>query len=194
MKRKIAIFASGSGSNAENMIRYFNEREAGAVEVALVISNRTDAPVLLRAQRWHVPTALFLKEEWERGDAVLALLKEHKIDFVVLAGFLLRVPEAILSAYPHRIVNIHPALLPQYGGKGMYGNRVHEAVVAACEKESGITIHYANERYDEGDIIFQAHCRVLPTDTSDDVAVKVHALEHQHFPVVVEEVIAKVCQ
>jgi formyltetrahydrofolate-dependent phosphoribosylglycinamide formyltransferase (EC 2.1.2.2) len=123
------------------------------------------------------------------GDEILAVLQEYRIDFIVLAGFLLRVPDLLLHAYPNKIINIHPALLPKYGGKGMYGERVHQAVVAAGEKESGITIHYINERYDEGSVIFQAVCPVLPEDSPDDVARKVHALEYEHFPVVIERVL-----
>ena len=123
------------------------------------------------------------------GDEILAVLQEYHIDFVVLAGFLVRVPDLLLHAYPNKIINIHPALLPKFGGKGMYGNRVHEAVVAAGEKKSGITIHYINERYDEGNIVFQAVCPVLPTDSPEDVAKKVHALEYEHFPRVIERVL-----
>ena len=187
MKKNIAIFASGSGSNAENIIRYFRKSEA--VGVSLVLSNKSDAYVLERAHRLKVPSNVFPKEDWMAGDEILAVLQEYRIDFIVLAGFLLRVPDLLLHAYPNKIINIHPALLPKYGGKGMYGERVHQAVVAAGEKESGITIHYINERYDEGSVIFQAVCPVLPEDSPDDVARKVHALEYEHFPVVIERVL-----
>ena len=187
MKKNIAIFASGSGSNTENIIRYFRENEA--IQVSLVISNRSDAYVLERAHRLGVPCNVFPKEDWVAGDEILAVLQEYHIDFVVLAGFLVRVPDLLLHAYPNKIINIHPALLPKFGGKGMYGNRVHEAVVAAGEKKSGITIHYINERYDEGNIVFQAVCPVLPTDSPEDVAKKVHALEYEHFPRVIERVL-----
>ena len=187
MKKNIAIFASGSGSNAENIIRYFRKSEA--VGVSLVLSNKSDAYVLERARRLKVPSNVFPKEDWMAGDEILAVLQEYRIDFIVLAGFLLRVPDLLLHAYPNKIINIHPALLPKYGGKGMYGERVHQAVVAAGEKESGITIHYINERYDEGSVIFQAVCPVLPEDSPDDVAKKVHALEYEHFPVVIERVL-----
>ena len=187
MKKNIAIFASGSGTNAENIIRYFQENDL--IRVALVLSNRSDAYVLERAHRLQVPSEVFLKEDWVSGEQILALLHEYHIDFIVLAGFLIRVPERLLHAYPDKIINIHPALLPKYGGKGMYGDRVHEAVVAAGEKESGITIHYINEHYDEGNTIFQATCPVLPTDSPDDVAKKVHALEYEHFPKIIEQVL-----
>ena len=187
MKKNIAIFASGSGSNTENIIRYFRENEA--IQVSLVLSNRSDAYVLERAHRLGVPCNVFPKEDWMAGDEILAVLQEYHIDFVVLAGFLVRVPDLLLHAYPNKIINIHPALLPKFGGKGMYGDRVHEAVVAAGEKKSGITIHYINERYDEGNIVFQAVCPVLPTDSPEDVAKKVHALEYEHFPRVIERVL-----
>ena len=187
MKKNIAIFASGSGSNTENIIRYFRENEA--IQVSLVLSNRSDAYVLERAHRLGVPCNVFPKEDWMAGDEILAVLQEYHIDFVVLAGFLVRVPDLLLHAYPNKIINIHPALLPKFGGKGMYGDRVHEAVVAAGEKKSGITIHYINERYDEGNIVFQAACPALPTDSPEDVAKKVHALEYEHFPRVIERVL-----
>ncbi len=187
MKKNIAIFASGSGSNTENIIRYFRKSEA--IQVSLVLSNRSDAYVLERAHRLGVPCNVFPKEDWMAGDEILAVLQEYHIDFVVLAGFLVRVPDLLLHAYPNKIINIHPALLPKFGGKGMYGDRVHEAVVAAGEKESGITIHYINERYDEGNTVFQIACPVLPTDSPEDVAKKVHALEYEHFPRVIERVL-----
>ena len=187
MKKNIAIFASGSGSNAENIIRYFQKNDS--VQVSLVLSNKSDAYVLERAHRLGVPSNVFPKEDWIAGDEILAILQEYRIDFVVLAGFLVRVPDLLLHAYPDKIINIHPALLPKYGGKGMYGDRVHEAVVAAGEKESGITIHYINEHYDEGNTIFQATCPVLSTDSPDDVAKKVHALEYEHFPQIIEQVL-----
>jgi phosphoribosylglycinamide formyltransferase-1 len=184
--QKIALFASGSGSNAENIIRYFLDREE--ISFPLIISNKKDAYVHERAKKLNVPSYSFNKEAFENGE-VLQLLWEHEIDFIVLAGFLLKVPENILKAYPNKIINIHPALLPKFGGKGMYGSHVHEAVVAGKETESGITIHYVNENYDEGQIIFQAKCEVLPTDSPDDVAAKVHALEYAHFPEVINSTI-----
>lgn len=188
---KIAIMASGSGTNAENIIRYFRENQS--VEVSLVISNKRDAYVLERAGQLNVPTAVFIKQDFEEGDKILSLLKEYGIGFIVLAGFLLRVPDVLLTAYPDKIINIHPALLPKFGGKGMYGDRVHEAVVAAGETESGITIHYINEHYDSGSIIFQAKCPVLLTDAPHDVATKVHMLEYKYYPRIIEEVIHKNC-
>lgn len=188
MKKNIAIFASGSGSNAENIIRYFQKNDSA--QVSLVLSNKSDAYALERARRLGVPSYVFPKEDWIAGDEVLAVLQEYRIDFVVLAGFLVRVPDLLLHAYPDKIINIHPALLPKYGGKGMYGDRVHEAVVAAGEKESGITIHYINERYDEGNTIFQATCPILSTDSPEDVAQKVHALEYEYFPRIIEQVLS----
>lgn len=188
MRKNIAIFASGSGSNAENIIRYFQENDS--VQVSLILSNKSDAYVLERAHRLKVPSYVFPKEDWLAGDEILAVLQEHRIDFVVLAGFLIRVPDLLLYAYPNKIINIHPALLPKFGGKGMYGDCVHEAVVAAGEKQSGITIHYINERYDEGNTIFQATCPVLPEDTPEEVAKKVHALEYKYFPLVIEQVVS----
>ena len=187
MKKNIAIFASGSGTNAENIIRYFQENDL--IRVALVLSNRSDAYVLERAYRLQVPSEVFLKEEWASGERILAVLDKHHIDFIVLAGFLVRVPEVLLHAYPNKIINIHPALLPKFGGKGMYGDRVHEAVVAAGETESGITIHYINEHYDEGDTVFQAKCPVLPDDSVADVAQKVHALEYEYYPLIIEKLL-----
>lgn len=186
MRLKLAILASGSGTNAENIIRYFKGNEE--IEVACVISNKADAYVLERAKREQVPSVVFSKKYFEDG-SVLKFLQQSGINFIVLAGFLLRVPENLLVAYPQRIVNIHPALLPKYGGKGMYGSYVHEAVVASGDRKTGITIHYINEHYDEGDIIFQATCEVLPQDTPDQVASKVHELEYRYFPSVIEKVL-----
>ncbi len=185
MKKKIAILASGSGSNAENIIQYFAGNNT--VVFSVILSNRADAYVHERARKLGVPSYTFKKSEFENG-TVLELLQKNQVDFIILAGFLLKIPENLLNAYPDAIINIHPALLPKFGGKGMYGEHVHEAVVAAGEKESGITIHYVNENYDEGQIIFQAKCEVLPSDTPDDVAEKVHALEYLHFPKVIEKV------
>ncbi len=183
----IAIFASGSGSNAENIIQYFAARNE--VHFPIILSNKQDAGIHERAKRLGVPVICFTSKELKETDNVLNILKEHQIDFIVLAGFLLKVPANLINAYPNKIINIHPALLPKYGGKGMYGSHVHEAVVAAKEKESGITIHYVNEMYDEGQIIFQAKCEVLPSDTADMVAEKVHELEYNFFPKVIEELL-----
>lgn len=186
---KIAIFASGSGTNAENIVRYFSGKSS--FQVALVVSNRPDAYVLERARRLGVPSVVCTNADFKEGGRVLSLLEERGIGFVVLAGFLLRVPDKLLQAYPERILNIHPALLPKFGGKGMYGDRVHEAVVAAGECETGITIHYINEYYDEGGIVFQAACPVAPEDSPRDVAAKVHALEYKYYPVVIEDVLMR---
>jgi phosphoribosylglycinamide formyltransferase-1 len=187
MSKNIAIFASGSGTNAENIIRYF--REKGSACVGLVLTNRQNAFVLERARSLDVPCAYFAKSDWESGEAILSMLREHNIDFVVLAGFLARVPDNILHAYPNKMINIHPSLLPKFGGKGMYGDRVHEAVIEAGEKESGITIHYTNEHYDEGAIICQEKCPVLPEDTPDELAHRIHALEYEYFPKVIERLV-----
>lgn len=185
----IAIFASGSGSNAENISNYFKDKDG--VSIRLIISNKADAFVHKRAEVLGIKSLTFSKDSFENSDLVLDCLKENKIDFIVLAGFLLKVPQNLIDAYPQRIINIHPALLPKFGGKGMYGDNVHKAVVAARESESGITIHYINENYDEGAIIFQARCDVLPDDTYQDVAEKVHQLEYLHFPPVINSVIAE---
>lgn len=188
MTKKIAIFASGSGSNAENIINYFSENQD--ISFPFILCNKKDAFVHERAKKLQIPSFTFNKDQLENGD-VLASLKKENIDFIVLAGFLLKVPENILVAYPNKIINIHPALLPKYGGKGMYGMNVHEAVVANGEKESGITIHYVNEKYDDGAIISQYKCEVLPTDTPEDVAQKVHTLEYEYFPKVIDELLNK---
>ena len=187
MRKNIAVLASGSGTNAENIIRYF--REKGSACVALVLTNRQNAFVLERSHGLEVPCFYFPKSDWENGEAILSVLREHDIDFVVLAGFLARVPDLILHAYPNKMINIHPSLLPKFGGKGMYGDRVHEAVIAAGEEESGITIHYTNEHYDEGAIICQVKCPVLPEDTPDDLAHRIHALEYDTYPKVIEKLL-----
>ena len=190
MSKNIAILASGNGTNAENIIRYF--RNSGTVNVRLVLSNRKAAFVLERARSLNVPFACMEKAEWTDGEAVLSLLKDKHIDFVVLAGFLARVPDCILHAYPNKIINIHPSLLPKFGGKGMYGDRVHQAVVAAGETETGITIHYLNEHFDEGETIVQYKCPVLPQDTAEDVAKKVHALEYEYYPQVIARLLSEI--
>ncbi len=186
---KLAILASGSGTNAERITEYFKEKEG--IEVSLILSNKPDAFVLTRAEKLNVPTLVFNRSEFYESDLVSGKLKEYEIDFIVLAGFLWLIPEYLTHAYPNCILNIHPALLPKYGGKGMYGSRVHEAVKAAEETETGITIHYVNENYDEGQIIFQATCAINPSDTPDVIASKVHELEYEHFPRVIEEVVTK---
>lgn len=185
----IAIFASGSGSNAENIADYFKGN--ANFRVALILSNKLDAYVHERAKSLCIPSFTFLKAEFDEGSEILEILREYEIDFIVLAGFLLKVSQYIIDAYPNRIVNIHPALLPKHGGKGMYGDRVHQAVLDAGETESGITIHYINEHYDEGSIIFQATCNVEPGDSAEMLASRVHALEYAHFPRVIETVLNK---
>jgi phosphoribosylglycinamide formyltransferase-1 len=180
---RLAVFASGSGTNAENLIKHFNK--TFDKRVVMVLSNNPEAYVLKRAEHLGVSSVVFTRQELREGK-VLQQLLENDIDFVVLAGFLWLVPGNIIDAYRNRIVNIHPALLPKYGGKGMYGHHVHEAVLAQGERESGITIHYVNEKYDSGDIIFQARCPVLAGDTPDTLQQRVHALEYMHFPRVVE--------
>lgn len=183
----IAIFASGSGSNAENICRYF--KNSKQIRVTLIISNKKESYVLKRAESLLVESVVFLKSDFQTSGKVVDCLKNKKIDFVVLAGFLLKVPDNLLEAYPNRIINIHPALLPKYGGKGMYGGYVHKAVKEAGENESGITIHYVNENYDEGNIIYQAKCAIQADDTPDDIANKVHALEYKYYPEVIESVV-----
>lgn len=176
----IAIFASGNGSNAQNIINQFKSDKKN--RIALIVSNKEDAGVLDIAEKEGIEYAIAGKEELADAETMVALLGFHKIDFIVLAGFLLLIPPYLVKAYPSKIINIHPALLPAHGGKGMYGNKVHEAVKAAGDAETGITIHYVNERFDEGEIIAQAKCAVLETDTPEDIRKKVQELEHQHYP------------
>ena len=185
--KNVAIFASGSGTNAENIVRYFSKSET--IKVAVVLSNNRNVGVHARVNKLGVPSFVFSREEFADGAAILEKLAEYDVCLIVLAGFMNKISDVILQAFPGKIVNIHPALLPKYGGKGMYGMHVHEAVVKAGERESGITIHYINEHYDEGAIIFQASCPVLPSDTPDEVAAKVHALEYAHYPHVIESLL-----
>ena len=185
--KNIVIFASGAGTNAENIIRYFsNEKKA---KVVLVLSNKPQAKVLERAAALGVDVFFFDRRQFYETEEVLFILQRRNADLIVLAGFLWLVPLRIIEAYKGRIVNIHPALLPGFGGKGMYGDRVHKAVLDARCKESGITIHFVNEHYDSGDIIFQARCPVLPGDDADTLASRVHALEYEHYPVVISSII-----
>ena len=185
---RIAIFASGAGSNAAKIIEYFRNHEKTGV--TLVVSNKPGAGVLSIAEKENIPTLIIDKEQFFSGDGYVPYLRTRNIDFIVLAGFLWKIPSPILSAYPNSIINIHPALLPNYGGKGMYGLNVHAAVLEAGDKESGITIHYVDEHYDNGDIIFQDKCIVSPSDTPETLAEKVHRLEHQHFPRVIDQVVS----
>lgn len=184
--KRIVILASGSGTNAENIIKYFQKSKE--VIVTQVLSNKKDAKVLERCERLNISNFSFNRDDFFNTDKVLNVLKNNA-DLIVLAGFLWKIPEKIINAFEGKIINIHPALLPKYGGKGMYGDFVHKAVINNKEKETGITIHYVNENYDEGAIIFQAKVKVDAQDTFEDVAKKVHQLEYQHFPKVIEKVI-----
>ncbi len=185
---RIIIFASGSGTNAENIIEYFKNSQIA--KVSYVVSNNDNAGVLERAKRLKVPIMVFSKMEMGT-DSFLNFL-ENQADFIVLAGFLLKIPDAMIALFPNTIVNIHPALLPKYGGKGMYGMHVHEAVVANRENETGITIHYVNENYDEGTIIFQKAVALDSRDKAADVAAKIHALEQENFPKVIEKLVREI--
>lgn len=181
---RIAIFASGSGTNAEEILAYFQYHPS--IEVKLLLSNNPQAQALQRAERFKVKTLTFDKAQFRDSYEVLNWLKEEKITHLVLAGFMWLIPGYLIHAYAGKIINIHPALLPKFGGKGMYGKFVHEAVKAAAEVETGITIHEVNEHYDEGNIVFQATCGVDETDTPDSIALKVQKLEHMHYPKVIE--------
>jgi phosphoribosylglycinamide formyltransferase 1 len=178
--KKIAIFASGSGTNAQRIIEYFKGHPE--ISVSMVFCNKPDAIVLERVKKLFVDSMVFSRWEFYETDLVLQKLRDINIDFIVLAGFLWLIPETLLKAYKNKIINIHPALLPKFGGKGMYGIRVHESVIQSGDKESGITIHYVNEKYDEGQIIFQAKCQVEPGDTAESLAGKIHKLEYKAFP------------
>lgn len=184
--KRIAILASGSGTNAENIITYFKGNNS--IRVTKVLSNKRDAKVLERAKRLNVSYKIFDRDQLVNSGDVLQILKESA-DYVILAGFLWKIPSSIITAFPNKIINIHPALLPKYGGKGMYGMHVHNAVIKNKESKSGITIHFVNENYDEGAIIFQKSIAVLPTDTSEDIAQKIHKLEYKYFPKIIESVI-----
>jgi phosphoribosylglycinamide formyltransferase-1 len=185
----IAIFVSGSGTNCENLIKYF--KDSASVNCALVVSNKADAYALVRAERLGVPTAVTPKAQLHDPEVMLPLLREYHIDFIVLAGFLPLIPDFLIEAFPRRIVNLHPALLPKFGGKGMWGHHVHEAVKAAGETETGMTVHYVSPVCDGGDIIAQFSTPLSPDDTVDDIAEKEHLLEMEHFPQVIEDVIRR---
>ena len=188
----LAIFASGSGTNAERLFEKFARHPRG--RVAVLLTNNPQAGVIARADRFGIPVAVFTKQELATTEALLTTLQAYAVDLIVLAGFLLKISPKLVQAYPGRIINLHPALLPAYGGKGMYGRHVHEAVVAAEETETGISIHYVNEHYDEGRLIRQVRCAVLPADSAEDVAARVRRLEHQHYPEVVEELVNRLAQ
>lgn len=185
--KKIAIFASGSGSNAENIARYFNGNPK--TKICAFLSNNPNALVLSRAKTLNIPTLVFSREDFYKSEKVILYLQKLEVDFIVLAGFLWLLPENILQKYPDSIVNIHPALLPKYGGKGMYGMNVHKAVVENGDSESGITIHLVNAEYDKGKVLFQAKCDVTPSDTPEQVAEKVHKLEYEFFPKIIEQLL-----
>lgn len=185
LMKNISILASGSGTNAENIIRFFQKRDEG--QVNLLMANRKDAYALERARKLSVPAKFFGRDDIYSSNMILDLLSEYSTDLIVLAGFLWLIPSEIIKAYPVRILNIHPALLPSYGGKGMYGRKVHEAVIAGGEEKSGISIHLVNEEYDRGDIIFQAECPVLSDDTADTLANRIHELEYEHYPGIILE-------
>ena len=188
-KVNLAIFVSGSGTNCENIIKYFAGSER--VRCALVVSNKADAYALVRAERLGVPTTVVGKPQLNDADFLMPLMRRYAVDFIVLAGFLPLVPNFLIDAYPRRIINIHPALLPKYGGKGMWGHHVHEAVKAAGETETGMTVHYVTPVCDSGDIIVQYRVALSPDDTPDDIAAKEHVLEMEHFPKVIEELLEK---
>jgi len=182
---RMAVFASGTGSNTKKIIEYFEGHSQ--IKVGLIVSNKPEAGVLNIAKEENIPSLIIEKEKFFSGNAYVDELKEMEIDFIVLAGFLWKIPSLLIKSYPDKMINIHPALLPKYGGKGMYGSRVHEAVISAKEKESGITIHYVDDLYDHGKIIFQAKCIVDENDTPETLAKKIHLLEHENFPRVIEQ-------
>lgn len=186
--KKIVVFASGAGSNAAKIIRYFHHHNT--IRVALIVCNKPGAGVIKIAEKEKIPVLLIEKEKFFHGDAYIKELQQLGVDLIVLAGFLWKIPPAVIKAFPGRIINIHPALLPKYGGKGMYGRFVHQAVIDNKETESGITIHYVDEVYDHGKIIFQATCPVQINDTPSSLAERIAVLEHEHYPKVIERVIS----
>jgi phosphoribosylglycinamide formyltransferase-1 len=186
--KRIAIFASGKGSNAEKIIDYFVSF-SDEVEISLIVCNKPGAGVLEIADRKNIPSIIIEKEKFFRGNGYVDELKKHKIDFIVLAGFLWKIPDLLIRAYPNKIVNIHPALLPAFGGKGMYGHHVHEAVIAAGMKESGITIHLVDELYDHGKILFQAKCKLSENETPESLAAQISKLEHHYYPRVIADLL-----
>lgn len=189
-KIKLAVFASGGGTNCENIIRYF--KDSDKVKVALVVANKVGIPALEKAERFGVPTRVLPKADLNREDVTLPLMKEYSIDFIVLAGFLLVIPDFLIREYDRRIINLHPALLPKFGGIGMYGHHVHEAVKAAGETETGMTVHWVSAKVDGGGIIAQFRTPINPDDTPDDIAAKEHVLEMEHFPHLIEEILCEI--
>lgn len=186
-QKRVAIFVSGTGTNCENIIRYFAGSEV--VNIALVVSNKSDAPALEKARRLGVPTEVVSKSQLSDNSFMLPLLRERDIHFIVLAGFLLMIPDYLIAAYPRRIINLHPSLLPKFGGKGMYGHRVHEAVKAAGEAETGMTVHYVTGECDGGEIIAQYKTAISPEDTPEDIAAKENLLEMRYYPLVIKQVL-----
>jgi phosphoribosylglycinamide formyltransferase-1 len=189
---RIAVFASGNGSNAQRIAEYFSAHQT--IGVAVILCNKREAGVVQRALKLGIPCELFTAQELKECTPVAGMLKKHGVDFIVLAGFLLKIPSGLIDLYPFKIINIHPALLPAYGGKGMYGLSVHSAVIQAGETRSGISIHFVNEGYDEGNIIFQAFCPVLPDDNPETLAARIHELEYRFYPEMIEKVIAEMLQ
>jgi phosphoribosylglycinamide formyltransferase 1 len=189
MKKRIAIFASGSGSNAQKIMEHF--KRSTEAEVVLVLTNNPQAYVLQRADNFEIPSHIFTRREFYETDDVIRLLKNLQVDLIVLAGFLWLVPASLLQAFPNKVINLHPALLPKYGGPGMYGDHVHNAVLAGKDEESGITIHFVNDKYDEGEIIHQSRFKIDPGDNLEVVKFKGQQLEHQHFPRVIEGLLKK---
>ena len=189
MKKRIAIFASGSGSNAQKIMEHF--KRSSEAEVVLILTNNPQAYVLQRADNFEVPSHIFTRDEFYKSDDVIKLLKNLQVDLIVLAGFLWLVPVSLLKAFPNKIINLHPALLPKYGGAGMYGDHVHKAILANNEEESGITIHFVDEQFDEGEIIHQSRFKIEPGDNLEMIKFKGQQLEHQHFPKVVESLLKK---
>jgi phosphoribosylglycinamide formyltransferase-1 len=184
---RVAIFASGSGTNAENIVKYFHGKPR--ISISCICTNRSDAYVIERSKKLDIPIMVFSREDFYESGNVLNYLEQNTIDWIVLAGFLWLIPRNLIDRFPFRIINIHPALLPKYGGKGMYGDRVHKAVIENRDRQSGITIHYVNHEYDKGNIIFQATCPVSPSDTPETLATKVHQLEYEFFPKIIEKVV-----
>lgn len=188
--KRIAIFASGNGSNAERIKNYFSGNKE--LEISVILSNNPNAGVLERAKKLGVKSVVFKKSDFLKNGMIDLLLQGYNVDFIVLAGFLWLVPDFLIEKYPNKIVNIHPALLPKYGGKGMYGMKVHETIIANGEKQSGISIHYVNNKYDEGQIIFQATVDLEKDETPESLATKIHVLEYEHFPIVLDELLNKI--
>lgn len=186
-QKNVAVFASGNGTNAEKIFKHFTEHPL--INISLLLTNNSNAPVIDRAKKHKIPVTIFDRSSFYETTDITEMLLSENIDLIVLAGFMWLIPPSLVKAFPDKIINIHPALLPKYGGKGMYGSYVHEAVIAAQEQESGITIHFVNEKYDEGNIIFQKKCAIDPNETADSLATKIHKLEHTSYPQVIENLL-----